>query len=73
MIRKCQDNQNTGEITAAIVNECSESTQIVWCYNIHIAIPTSKTLLSRSFFARALLGDSEGLGVISLLILRASY
>lgn len=73
MIRKCQDNQNTGEITAATVNEWSESTQIVRCYNIHTTIPTFKTLLSHSFFAYTLLEGSEDLGLISQLILRVSY
>lgn len=47
MIRKCQDNQNIGENTAATVNECSESTEIVSCCN-HITILTFKTLLSHS-------------------------
>lgn len=66
MIRKCQDNQNTGEITAATVNECSESTQMVRCYNIHITILTFKTLLCHTgFFAYALPEDSEDLGMIS--------
>lgn len=47
MIRKCQGNQNIGENTAATVNECSESTEIVSCCN-HITILTFKTLLSHS-------------------------
>lgn len=69
MIRKCQDNQNTGEITAATVNEWSESTQIVRCYNIHTTIPTFRIL----FFAYTLFEGSEDLGLISQLILRVSY